>query len=174
MKLEKVLIEKEHYYCDKCGKQVENIWALHDVSPWTCAIDIGFSGDVCDSCSSEMSLEYESKGQRPQGMKYKTYIRLKKRGCNRVIIEAMWKEFKSNERPRDHYYLMKGETGQGFDAWKYERHIRNPILEMKCCPECGGKKKKRRMIAGNPYMSLSAGDLCGHEFHGKLPGYNCF
>ena len=42
------------------------------------------------------------------------------------------------------------------------------------CPRCGGKKDDRRIIEGNPYTSLFAGDLCPEEFHGMLPGYNCY
>jgi hypothetical protein len=42
------------------------------------------------------------------------------------------------------------------------------------CNMCGGSRNNRKIIDGNPYMDLFAGDLCPSEFHGKLPGYNCF
>jgi len=42
------------------------------------------------------------------------------------------------------------------------------------CPLCGGEKDEWRILPGNPYTDLYAGDFCPHEFHGPRPGYNCF
>lgn len=46
--------------------------------------------------------------------------------------------------------------------------------KFKKCPMCGGKKREPKYLGGNPYTDLFAGDFCPHEFHGPLPGYNCF
>ncbi len=43
----------------------------------------------------------------------------------------------------------------------------------KGCPICGGKRNDRRMLTIG-YASLYGGDLCPSEYHGDLPGYNCF
>ena len=42
---------------------------------------------------------------------------------------------------------------------------------LKRCPQCDGMKNQPRILGG---IGLYAGDYCPHEFHGPMPGYNCF